>query len=107
MCAVTNVAVFFFFGSSFMSYFLGMLLRYFSDDFEMLLIDPVITDITFVFAFHTHCISIAKLSSSSSSSSAHRQMIACARSWANCKEIYYTVFYLCIVFTYFSIKFMF
>ena len=61
-----------------MSYFLGMLLRYFLSDFEMLLVDPVSTGITFVFVFHIHSISIAKLSSSSSS--AHRQLIACARS---------------------------
>jgi hypothetical protein len=66
MCAVTSEAVF---CSSFMSHFSGMLLRYFLNDFEVLLADPVITDITFVFAFHMHCISTAKLSSSSSSSS--------------------------------------
>jgi hypothetical protein len=56
MCAVKNVAVF---CRSFMSYFPSMLLRYFLNDFEMLLVDPVITGITFVFAFHMHCISIA------------------------------------------------
>ena len=32
-----------------MSYFLGTLLRYFLNDFEMLLVDTVITGITFVF----------------------------------------------------------
>jgi hypothetical protein len=68
-----------------MSYFPGMFLRYFLNEFEMLLVDPDITGITFVFAFHMHCISIAKLSSLSPS--AHRQFTALARSWANYIEV--------------------
>jgi hypothetical protein len=34
-----------------------MLLTYFLNDFEMVPVAPIITGITFVFAFHIHCIS--------------------------------------------------
>ena len=49
MCAVPNMAVF---CSSFMSWFPGMLLIYFLNDFEMVQVTPIITGITIVFNFH-------------------------------------------------------
>ena len=55
MCAVANMAVF---RSSLTSWFPGMLLTYFLNDFEMVPVAPIITGITFVFAFHMRCISI-------------------------------------------------
>ena len=55
MCAVPNMAVFW---SSLTLCFLGMLLTYFLNDFEIVPVAPVITGITFVFTFHMRCISI-------------------------------------------------
>ena len=55
MCAVPNMAVFW---SSLTSYFPGMLLTYFLNDFEIAPFAPIITDISFVFTFHMRCISI-------------------------------------------------
>jgi len=49
VCAVPDVAVF---CSSLTSWFPGMLLTYFLNDFEMVSIAPIITGITFVFTFH-------------------------------------------------------
>ena len=49
MCAVPNTAVF---CSSFTSWFPGMLLMYFLNDFEMVPVAPIITGITLVFTFH-------------------------------------------------------
>ena len=57
MWAVPNMTVF---CSSFTSYFPGMLLMYFLNDFEIVPVTPVITGITFVFTFHMCCISIAR-----------------------------------------------
>ena len=57
MCAVPNMAAF---CSYFISCFLGMLLRYFLNDSEMLPVAPIITGITFVFTFHMSSISIVK-----------------------------------------------
>jgi hypothetical protein len=37
-----------------------MLLTYFLNDFEMVPVAPIITDITFVFIFHMRCISIVR-----------------------------------------------
>ena len=55
MCAVPNVALF----CSFLtSWFRGMLLTYFLNDFEIVPVVPIITGITSVFTFHMHCISI-------------------------------------------------
>jgi len=48
MCAVTNMAVFW---SSLTSYFPGMLLTYFLNDFEIVPFAPIITGITFVSTF--------------------------------------------------------
>jgi len=45
MCAVPNMAVF---CSSLTSWFPGMLLTYFLNDFEMVPVAPIITGITFV-----------------------------------------------------------
>jgi len=57
MCAVPNMAVF----CSFLtSWFHGLLLMYFLNDFEMVAVAPIITDITFVFTFHMRCISILR-----------------------------------------------
>ena len=50
-CAVPNMAVFFF-GSSLMSFSPVMLFRYFLSDFEMVLLAPLFTGITFAFTFH-------------------------------------------------------
>ena len=57
MCAVPSMAVF---CSSFTSWFPGMLLIYFLNDFEMVPVAPIITGITLVFTFHMHCISIVR-----------------------------------------------
>ena len=57
MCAVPNMAVF---CSSLTSWFPGMLLTYFLNDFEIVPVAPVITGITFVFTFHMRCISIVR-----------------------------------------------
>ena len=57
MCAVPNMAVF---CSSLTSCFPGMLLTYFFNDFEIVPVAPIITGITFVFTFHTRCISIVR-----------------------------------------------
>ena len=57
MCAVPSMAVF---CSSLTSWFPGMLLTYFLNDFEMAPVAPIITGITFVFTFHMRCISIVR-----------------------------------------------
>ena len=57
MCAVPNMAVF---CSSLTSWFPGMLLRYFLNDFEIVPVAPIITGIRFVFTFHMRCISIVR-----------------------------------------------
>ena len=49
MCAMPNMAVF---CSSLTSWFPGMLLMYFLNDFEIVPVAPIITGITFVFTFH-------------------------------------------------------
>ena len=54
-CAVRNVAVF---CSSLISCFPGMLIRYSLNELEMVPTAPVITDITFGFILHMHCVSI-------------------------------------------------
>ena len=56
-CAVPNMAVF---CSYFTSWFPGMLLMYFLNDFEMVPVAPIITGITPVFNFHMHCISVVR-----------------------------------------------
>ena len=55
VCAVHNTAVF---GSSLISRFSGMLLRYCLSDFEMVPVAPIITGITFAFTLHVRWISI-------------------------------------------------
>ena len=55
MYAVPNI-----FCSSFTSWFPGMLLMYFLNDFEMVPVAPIITGITLVFTFHMRCISIVR-----------------------------------------------
>jgi hypothetical protein len=50
MCTVPNMAVF---CSSLTSWFPGMLLMYFQNDFEIDPVTPIITGITFVFTFHS------------------------------------------------------
>ena len=57
MCAVPNMAVF---CSSFTSWFPGMLLMYFLNDFEMVPVAPIITGMTLVVTFHMRCISIVR-----------------------------------------------
>ena len=57
MCAVPNMAVF---CSSFTSWFPGMLLMYFLNEFEMVPVAPIITGITLVFTFFMGCISIVR-----------------------------------------------
>ena len=57
MCAVPNMAVF---CSTLTSWFPGMLLMYFLNDYETVPVAPVITGITFVFTFHVRCISIVR-----------------------------------------------
>jgi len=59
MCAVPNMAIFW---SSLTSYFPGMLLTYFLNDFEIVPVAPIITGITFVFTFPLRCISIVRSS---------------------------------------------
>ena len=55
MCAVPNMVVS---SSSLTSCCPGMLLTYFLNDYERVLVAPIITGITFVFTFHMCCISI-------------------------------------------------
>ena len=55
MCGVPNMAVL---CSSLTSWFPGVLLTYFLNDFEMVPVAPIITGITFVFKFHMRCISV-------------------------------------------------
>jgi hypothetical protein len=57
MYAVPSTAVF---NSSLISCFPGMLLKYFLNDFQMVPVAPIITGVTFVFAFHMRCISIIR-----------------------------------------------
>jgi len=57
MCAVPNMAVF---CSALTSWFPGMLLMYFLNDFEMVPFAPIITGITLVFKFQKCCISIVR-----------------------------------------------
>jgi len=57
MCAVPNMAVFW---SSLTSWFPGMLLTYFLNDFEIVPVAPIITGIAFVFTFHMRRISIVR-----------------------------------------------
>jgi hypothetical protein len=57
MCEVPNKVVI---CSSLMSWFPGILLRYFLKDFEMVRVAAVISDITFIFMFHMCCISIIR-----------------------------------------------
>ena len=57
MCAVPNMAVF---CSSFTSWFPGMLLTFFLNDFEMVPVAPIITGIILVFTFHMCCISVVR-----------------------------------------------
>jgi len=57
MCAVPNMAVFW---SSLTSWFPGMLLTYFLNDFEIVPVSTIITGITFVFTFHMCSISIVR-----------------------------------------------
>jgi len=59
MCAVPNMAVF---CSSLTSWFPGILLTYFLNDFEIVPVARIITRITFVFTFHMRCISIVRSS---------------------------------------------
>jgi hypothetical protein len=49
MCAVLNMAVF---CSSLTSWFPGMVLTHFLNDFDMVPVTPIITGITLVFTFH-------------------------------------------------------
>src|SRR5215510_8418681 len=57
ICAVPNMAVF---CSYHTSWFLGMVLKYFLNDLEMVPVAPIITEITFVFKFHIRYISIVR-----------------------------------------------
>jgi len=57
MSAVPSMAVF---CSSLTSWFPGMLLTYFLNDFEMVPVAPIIAGITFVFTFHMRCIYIVR-----------------------------------------------
>ena len=43
-----------------MSWFPGIVLRYFVDDFETDEVSPIIIGITFVFTIHVQCISIVR-----------------------------------------------
>ena len=56
-CSVPSMAVF---CSSFTSWFPGMLLMYFLNDFEMVPVAPIITGITLAVTFHVRYISIVK-----------------------------------------------
>ena len=58
MCAVPNMAVF---CISLTSCFLGMLLTYFLNDFEIVPVATVISGITFVLTFHMRFISIVRI----------------------------------------------
>jgi amino acid transporter len=58
MCAVLNMAVFF---RTLTSWFPGMVLTYFLNDFEMVPVAPIITGISLVFTFHIRSISIVLL----------------------------------------------
>jgi hypothetical protein len=49
-----------FFYSPLTSWFPGMVLTYFLNDFEMVPVTPIITDITLVFTFHIRCISTVR-----------------------------------------------
>jgi len=53
MCAVPNMAVFW---GSLTSWFPGVLLTYFLNDFEIVPVAPIITGITFVFTFYVRCL---------------------------------------------------
>jgi hypothetical protein len=57
MCAVPYMAVF---CSSRNSWFPSMLLKYFLNNFELVPVAPIITDITLVFTFHMRRISIVR-----------------------------------------------
>jgi len=57
MCAVPNMAVF---SSNSVSFFPGMLLGYFLNDFEMVPVAPIVTGITFDLTFHSLHLSIAR-----------------------------------------------
>ena len=57
MCALPSMAVF---CSSLTSWFPGMLLTYFLNDFDILPVAPIITGVAFVFTFHMRCISIVR-----------------------------------------------
>ena len=57
MCALPNMAVF---CSSLISCFPVMLLMYFLNEFEMVPVVPIITDITFVVTFPLRCVSIVR-----------------------------------------------
>jgi hypothetical protein len=57
MCTVPNMAVF---CSSLTSIFPGMVLTYFLNDFQMVPVAPIITNVTLVFTFHVRCISIVR-----------------------------------------------
>ena len=57
VCAVPNMAVF---CSSLTSWFPGMLLTYFLNDFEIVPVAPIIIGIAFVFTFHMRYISIVR-----------------------------------------------
>ena len=56
VCAVPSVAVFC--SSSLISWFPGLLVRYWLSDFEMVPVAPIITGITFVLTFHMRWISV-------------------------------------------------
>ena len=66
MCAVPNMAVF---CSSFTSWFPGMLLMYFLNDFEMVPVTPIIIGITLILLLLLLLLLLSSSSSSSSSSS--------------------------------------
>ena len=57
MCAVANVAVF---CSSLTLWFPGILLMHFLNDFEMVPVAPIISDVTLVFTFNMLCISVVR-----------------------------------------------
>ena len=61
MWAVPNLALF---SSSLISCFLGVLLRYFLNDFEEVPLAPVIAGMTFLYRFHMHCVSVVRSSHS-------------------------------------------
>ena len=51
------MAVFF---TSLMSCFFGVLLRYCLNDSEVVTVGPIITDVSFIFTFHIHCVYIVR-----------------------------------------------